>query len=93
MCGTPNYDKLGKVLWLIVHLSEAFMKYNNSQPEQSIDECIVFIVDLIIIKCPKVYYVFTYIFLHFFQIFIRGLIPYHGCCEYQQYLPDKPVKR
>ena len=63
MCGTPNYDKLGKVHWLIDHLSEAFMKYNNSQLEQSIDEGIVCIVDLIIIKCPKVYYVFTYIYI------------------------------
>ena len=48
MRGTPNYDKLGKVHWLIDHLSEAFMKYNNCQLEQSIDEGIVFIVDLIV---------------------------------------------
>ena len=39
-----NYDKLGKVHWLIDYLSEAFMKYNNSQPEQSIDEGSVFII-------------------------------------------------
>ena len=48
MHGTPQYDKLGKVHWLIDHLSEAFMKYNNCQAEQSIDEGIVFIIDIIV---------------------------------------------